>query len=240
VAQLLGNRENRSDGSGPVSADVVPRGRLERRKLALLLVAAAAWGIAIDANVLPILAPTGNSTAAQATTATGFALIGILFGPLAGALGGLLRDGTSTILTIIIHPHLVQRGNFPQHLGTAVVDILEDMILGWIPGLIGLRTRRLPLLALASGVAAWISLPFLIVTDTLIRGRPDRVWKALTTITGNWDQPVDPGLTVYALFTACFVALALAWRHGLSRRSLAIVIACGAAALALVVLGANP
>jgi hypothetical protein len=217
--------------------DLVPVSRLPPLPIAAaLVVTSAAWGIVVDGPIIPVLAPSGNSTLWQATTAAAFALLGILYGPVLGALGGLVRDGTSTVITLALHPHHFTDG---QWLGRAAVDIFEDVVLGLGPGLARLWTRRVAVLTLAAGAAAWLSLPFLLAADALIDGRPSRVVAALTTITGNWDQPVDPGLTVYALFTAAFVALALARWTTRPARTLLLGGVFLSAALILVGLGAH-
>jgi hypothetical protein len=196
---------------------------------------AAAWGILVDRNLIPVLAPTGNSTIIQATTAASFAVLGILFGPVPGALGGLVRDGGGHILLLLIHPGPAAL----EALGRAAPDILEDVMLGLIPGLAGRVTRRALPLLIATAAAAWISLPFLEVGNVLVAGRPALIWTVLTTAPGDWNEPVDPGLTVYALLTAGMAAAVLVpWS---SRRWIAVC--AGAALLAagglLIALGAH-
>jgi hypothetical protein len=193
----------------------------------------------VDSRVIPVLAPTGNSTLFQASTAALFAVIGIVFGPLAGALGGLVRDGTGYVVILALHPGMVMQPGFLLWLGRAAADILEDMLLGLVPGLVALRTRRLGVLAAASAGAAWISLPFLVVADTLLSTHPGTVLTALGTVTGDWDEPVDPGLTVYALLTGALVALLLARRSSRPRMALAIAGAFALPAALLIVLGAH-
>ena len=214
--------------------------RPRTRVLAELVVGAAVWGMLVDSSLLPVLRPTGNSTIFQATTAAAFALLGILYGPWVGASGGLVRDGTGYLTLLLIHPAMVLHPGFATRAGHAIVDIIEDMLLGWIPALVAQHTRRLDLLALATAAAAWVSLPFLVAGTVLTAGHPGRLWTALTTAVGDWNEPVDPGLTVYALLAAAFVTLALArWS---SRPRAALLLAAGFAlpAAALIALGAHP
>jgi hypothetical protein len=63
---------------------------------ALLLLAAACWGVLVDSSAIPVLAPTSNSTLFQASTAALFALLGIFGGPLAGALGDSCATAAAT------------------------------------------------------------------------------------------------------------------------------------------------
>jgi hypothetical protein len=175
----------------------------------VLVLAAAVWGMVVDGNFIQILTPTGNSTLFQASTAAAFAILGILFGPLAGAMGGLIRDGSSFVVNLIEDPGLISHPDFWQVVGRSIADTLEDVVLGLVPGIVALYTRRLSILSLVAGVTAWFSLPFLVISNTLIAGYPDKVWLALGTATGNWDQPVDPSIYVYGLFTAALVALGL-------------------------------
>lgn len=178
----------------------------------LLVLCAAVWGTIVDADIIPILAPTGNSTIVQATTAASFALLGIVFGPVTGAVVGLVRDGSGYIATFVLHPGIAAHAGFLHWAGRGTADTAEDMILGWIPGLAARRTRRLSLLAVSAAAAAWISLPLLVAANTLIDGHPGQVWHALGTAVGDWDEPVDPGLYVYALLTGAMVALVLSRR----------------------------
>jgi hypothetical protein len=208
-------------------------------RLWALILLAALWGMVVDGNFIPILAPTGNSTVFQASTAASFALLGILFGPLAGALGGLIRDGSSAVVTLALHPAIVTHPDFLAWSIKKAADIFEDVVLGWVPGLIGLRTRRpVPLTITAVGTA-WLSLPFLVICNTLADGHPAMVWTALRTMTGDWDQPVDPGLTVYALLTGGMVALFLAPRTTQPVRACLIGGFFTAAGLALIAMGGH-
>lgn len=209
------------------------------RALLTLVFLAAAWGIVVDAHIIPILAPTGNSTLFQATTAASFAVLGILFGPGIGALVGLVRDGTSSLTTLFMHPHAPAQIGYVQWIAFRAADILEDVVLGWVPGLVAQRTKRVTSLVLAAAVAAWLSLPALVTANTLIAGHPGGIWHALGTAVGDWDEPVDPGLTVYALWTGCFVALTLAPLSSRPRRSLVQAAACGVTAVAMVMAGAH-
>lgn len=188
---------------------IVPRVRTTRLRVTLYVLLAAAWGAIVDGNFIPLLAPTSNSTIFQASTAAAFAAVGILFGPVAGGMGGLVRDGSGHVLTLLLHPGLPAL----EALGRAVPDILEDVVLGLIPGLAGLYTRRFLVLLAATFAAAWISLPlFLEVGNALVAARPDTIPTLLTTAPGDWNQPVDPGLTVYALLTAGMAGFAVAQR----------------------------
>jgi hypothetical protein len=93
--------------------------RPSRRALvAVSVLLAALWGMVVDSPLIPVLAPTGNSTLFQASTAALFAVIGIVFGPLAGALGGLVRDATGYALTEGSPPHA--SGLEPQWCGGLV------------------------------------------------------------------------------------------------------------------------
>ncbi|HLZ21532.1 MAG TPA: hypothetical protein VKQ30_05370 [Ktedonobacterales bacterium] len=208
--------------------------------LAVLVVATALWGLVVDSPFIPLLRPTGNSTLFQSTTAAAFALLGILFGPLAGALGGLVRDGIGPLATILLHPGMVTHPGFLAWLARAVVDTLEDVVLGWVPGLLAVRTQRVLPLAAASAAAAWLSLPFLVAGTTLFSDHPNQIWLALTTRAGDWNEPVDPGLTVYALLTGALVALALARWTTRPRISLEIALLFAAPAVLLIALGAHP
>lgn len=222
------------------AADVVARVRRPRPiVLAALLIGAAAWGILVDGSLLPVLQPTGSSTIFQASTAAVFAVIGILFGPLAGALGGLIRDGLPVVLTLMLHPAIVTHPDFLQWLGRGVMDILEDVVLGWVPGLVALRTRRLGVLTMVAAVTTWLSLPFRLVGDTLIDGHASQLWTALTTPLGDWNEPVDPALAVYALVTAAMVALALTRCTARPRVALLIGVAYVAGAALLIALGGH-
>lgn len=205
---------------------------------ALVILLSAIWGIVVDKNIVPILTPTGNSTIVQATTAAAFALIGILIGPLAGGLAGLLRDGTAYVATLIYNPQIVTEPGFPQWIGHGIVDTLEDVVLGLVPGLVALRTRSIVALAFTSAATAWLSLPFLLIADALIDGRPDLVGHVLTTHRPDWDAPVDGGLLVYAVVTGAFVALALAGLATRPRTALLVAALYGAAACLLIALGA--
>ena len=208
--------------------------------LASLVMASAAWGMVVDSSLIPVLRPTGNSTIFEATTAAAFALLGILYGPWVGASGGLVRDGTGYLLVLLIHPAMVLHPGFAAHAAHAIVDIVEDMLLGWIPALVAQHTRRLDLLVLATAVAAWISLPFLVAGTVLSAGHPGQLWHALTTAVGDWNEPVDPGLTVYALLAGAFVSLALARWCSRPRAALLLAATCAAPALLLIALGAHP
>lgn len=219
---------------------VLPIGRPRSMVLAALIVTAAAWGIIVDSPTIPLLAPTGNSTFFQSTTAAAFALIGIFFGPVPGALGGLVRDGTGALLVVITHPALIRQPGFLPWIGRTVVDILEDVVLGLVPGLVALRFRRVSVLAATSAVTAWLSLPFLVVGSLVAYGQFGQILPALTSRPGDWNEPVDPALTVYALLTGAFVAVVLAARVTRPRRALAIGAGYAALALVLIVLGAHP
>ncbi len=208
--------------------------------LASLVMVSAAWGMVVDSSLIPVLRPTGNSTIFEATTAAAFALLGILYGPWAGASGGLVRDGTGYLLILLIHPGMALHPGFAARAGHAVVDIVEDMLLGWLPALVARHTRRLDLLALATAGAAWISLPFLVAGTVLSTGHPAQIWHALTTAAGDWNEPVDPGLTVYALLAGAFVSLALARWSARPRTAMLLAAAFAAPAVLLIALGAHP
>ncbi|HEX6797781.1 MAG TPA: hypothetical protein VF116_08720 [Ktedonobacterales bacterium] len=212
--------------------------------LAGLVVLSAIWGMVVDGSLIPVpvpaLAPTGNSTLFQATTAAAFALLGILYGPWVGASGGLVRDGTGYLALLLIHPAMVLHPGFAARAGHAAVDIVEDMLLGWIPALVAQHTRRLDLLALATAGAAWVSLPFLVAGTVLSAGHPGHLWTALTTAVGDWNEPVDPGLTVYALLAGALVTLALAHWTSRPRIALLLAVAFAAPAALLIALGAHP
>lgn len=212
--------------------------------LAGLVVASAVWGMLVDSSLLPVplLSPTGNSTIFQATTVAAFALLGILYGPWIGASGGLVRDGTGYLLLLALHPAMVLHPGFAGWAGHAAADIVEDMLLGWIPALVAQHTHRLDLLALATTGAAWISLPFLVAGTVLSSGHPSQLWSALTTAVGDWNEPVDPGLTVYALLAGAFVALVFALARWSSRPRAALLLAAALAlpAVLLIALGAHP
>lgn len=234
-------REGQQGDRGDAAANVVRHvRRLHSISLGVLLVVAAYWGIVVDASLIPVLRPTGNSTIFQASTSAVFAVLGILFGPLVGALGGLVRDGTPFVLTLILHPGIVAHPDFIRWFGNEVMDILEDVVLGWVPGLVALRTRRLSVLAFAAAVTTWLSLPLRTVGDLLIDGQAGQIWSVLTRRAGDWNQPADPALTVYALVTGAMVALALAWWTSRPRLSLLIGLAYCAGAAALIALGAHP
>lgn len=237
VVSSVGRQDERSDAAASVVRRVR---RLHPIALGTLLVVAAYWGIVVDASLIPVLRPTGGSTIFQASTAAVFAILGIFFGPLVGALGGVIRDGTGFVLTLIVHPEIVTHRDFLQWFGNGVVDILEDVVLGWVPGLVALRTRRLSVLAFASAAAAWLSLPLRTVCDLLINGQASQIWSALTMRPGDWNEPADPALTVYALVTGAMVALALAWWTSRPRLSLLIGAAYVAGAAVLIALGAHP
>ncbi len=237
VEGRVGRLGERSDAAASVVRRVR---RLHRITLGTLLVVAAYWGIVVDASLIPVLQPTGGSTIFQASTAAVFAILGIFFGPLVGALGGVIRDGTGFVLTLIVHPEIVTHGNFLQWFGNGVVDILEDVVLGWVPGLVALRTRRLSVLAFASAATAWLSLPLRTVCDLVINGQASHIWSTFTTQAGDWNQPADPALTVYALVTGAMVALALAWWTSRPRLSLLIGVAYGVGAAVLIARGAHP
>lgn len=224
----------------------LPPPRIARMKrpragvLTVLVLSSAVWGMLVDSSLIPVLRPTGNSTLFQATTAAAFALLGILYGPWIGASGGLVRDGTGYLLILLIRPAMMLHPGFAGHAGHAIVDIVEDMLLGWIPGLVAQHTRRLDLLALATAAAAWISLPFLTAGTVLSAGHPAQLWHALTTTVGDWNEPVDPGLTVYALLAGALVSLALARWSSRPRTALLLAAAFAAPALVLIALGAHP
>ena len=188
---------------------IIPRARAGRGLVALYVLLAAAWGMLVDANVIPVLAPTGNSTIFQSSTAAAFAVLGVLFGPVPGGIGGLIRDSSGHVLTLLLHPGLPALGA----LGRAIPDILEDVVLGLIPGLAGVSTRRLLPLLVATFAAAWLSLPvFLEIGNALVAGRPSTIPTRLTTAPGDWNQPVDPGLTVYAFLATGITTCVLAQR----------------------------
>jgi hypothetical protein len=234
-------RDGQQGEWGDAAANVVRRVRgLQPVTLGVLLVVAAYWGIVVDASLIPVLQPTGSSTIFQASTSAVFAVLGIFFGPLVGALGGLIRDGTPFVLTLILHPDIVTHHDFLRWFGNEVMDILEDVVLGWVPGLVAVRTRRLSTLAFAAAVTTWLSLPLRTVGDMLINGQAGQIWSALTTKVGDWNQPADPALTVYALVTGAMVALGLAWWTSRPRLSLLIGVAYCAGAAALIALGAHP
>jgi hypothetical protein len=207
--------------------------------IAALVVATALWGVVVDADFVPLLAPTGNSTIFQASTAASFATLGVLFGPGIGALAGILRDTIIYIEQVIVAPTKSLHAGVTHYIIRWLIDALEDGILGFLPGLIALRTRRLSLIAAVSALAAWISLPLLVIGNTLNDGQPGQVWHALTTKIGDWDEPVDPGLTVYALLTAALVAVALARWTTRPRSALVIGGVWLAFAVALMALGGH-
>lgn len=227
----------------------VPR----RALLSILILATALWGIVVDSSLVPILTPSGNSTLVQATTAAPEALLGILFGPLTGALPGMLRDGTLYLAEFVLHPEIVRHPElFRDHprilhaqpgtllwIGRAAADIFEDMIVGMVPGVVGRRTGRFLALAGATFAGTWISLPFYVASLGLMDRGVAGMIQRLTSITGHWNQPVDPGLTVYALFTAGLVSLALTFRSTIPRRSALTGVLLCSAALVLILLGAH-
>src|SRR5947209_126514 len=172
-----------------------------------LVILSAAWGGMVDWNIIPMLSPTGSSTIFQSTTAGSFAAVGILFGPLAGGLCGLCRDGTSYVVTFMLHPGMIGQPGFTVWLLRGVTDTLEDVVLGLVPGLIALRTRRLLPLLGTTAATTWLSLPMLVIANRLAPWHPEQVWSALATAVGDWDEPVDPGLTVYALLAGAVTAL---------------------------------
>lgn len=237
VERRDGQQGTRSDTAASVVRCVR---RLHPITIGTLLVVAAYWGIVVDASLIPVLRPTGGSTIFQASTSAVFALLGIFFGPLVGALGGLIRDGTPFVLTLIAHPDIVTHPDFLRWFGNEVMDILEDVVLGWVPGLVALRTRRLSVLAFAAAATTWLSLPLRTVGDLLIAGQAGQIWGTLTTKDSDWNQPADPSLTVYALVTGAMVALALAWWTSHPRLSLLIGVAYCAGAALLIALGAHP
>jgi len=61
----------------------------------------------------------------------------------------------------------------------------------------------------------------------------------LTTAAGDWNEPVDPGLTVYALITGALVAAAAARWTSRPRRALGIGLLFALPALLLLALGAH-
>lgn len=217
----------------------IPRLSRSWKARGILVVAAALWGIVVDANLIPILAPTTNSTIFQASTAASFALIGILFGPLEGALAGLLRDGSIYLFMLLNHHGSQLHGHGLQWSGRAAADILEDVVLGLIPGLVGLRTRHAGALILATGITTWASLPLLVMANTAIAGHIDQIPDALTTRVGDWDEPVDPGLLVYALLTAGLVALAVSRGISAPRFSRTAGWTCCVGAALLMLLGSH-
>lgn len=229
-----------SGGSDVAENDVRRVRRPHPVVLGVMLVVAALWGIVVDASPIPVLQPTGGSTIFQASTAAVFAILGIFFGPLVGALGGVIRDGTGFVLTLIVHPEIVTHRDFIQWFANGVVDILEDVVLGWVPALVAQRTRRLSVLAFASAATAWLSLPFRTVCDFLINGQAGQIWSTLTTSVNDWSQPSDPALTVYALVTGAMVTLALAWWTNRPRLSLLIGAGYTVGAAVLIALGAHP
>lgn len=215
--------------------------RPRRLRVAAAVVAAALWGLVVDANVIPVLTPTGNSTLAQATTAALCALVGIAYGPAAGALVGLLRDGSGYVARAVIEPGAILHTGVLLWAGRAAMDILEDVVLGLVPGLAARRTGRVGTLAAVAALTAWLSLPvFLVAGDVLLDGRPDLLWRALTIRAGHWNEPADPGLAIYALATGALVALALTLKRTQRRRAAGTALALGVPALALIALGAHP
>lgn len=215
------------------------RGRPSGGVIAALVMATALWGVVVDADFVPLLAPTGNSTIFQASTAASFATLGVLFGPGIGALAGILRDTIIYIEQVIVEPTKSLHAGALHYVIRWLIDALEDAILGFLPGLVALRTRRLSVIAVTSALAAWISLPLLVIGNTLNDGQPGQVWHALTTKIGDWDEPVDPGLAVYALLTAALVACALARWTTRPRRALLIGGVFLAFAAALMALGGH-
>lgn len=205
-----------------------------------LVALTAFWGVVVDADVIPLLAPTGNSTLFQASTAASFSILGILFGPWIGALAGICRDTFIYVEQVIAHPSASLQAGVPHYVVKWLVDAIEDAMLGFIPGLVALRIRRLGALTIVSAISAWISLPFLVIGYTLNDGHPSQVWHAITTTPGDWNEPVDPNLTVYALLVAAMVALVVARWTTRPRASLAIGAAFAAAALALILFGGHP
>ncbi|HEX8037377.1 MAG TPA: hypothetical protein VF510_26210, partial [Ktedonobacterales bacterium] len=76
-------RDGQQGERGDAAANVVRRVRgLQPVTLGVLLVVAAYWGIVVDASLIPVLQPTGDSTIFQASTSAVFAVLGIFFGPL--------------------------------------------------------------------------------------------------------------------------------------------------------------
>lgn len=222
----------------PAAVRELPR-RPSGGLIATLIVLTAIWGVVVDANFIPLLAPTGNSTIFQGSTAASFATLGVLFGPGIGALGGLLRDTIIYIEQVIVNPTTSLHAGVMHYIVRWLIDALEDAVLGFLPGLIALRTRRLSLIAATAALAAWVSLPLLVIGNTLNDGQPAQVWHALTTKIGDWDEPVDPGLTVYALLTAALVAVALARWTTRPRSSFVIAAAYLAVAIALMAFGGH-
>lgn len=207
--------------------------------IAGLVALTAFWGVVVDADVIPVLAPTGNSTVFQASTAAPFAILGVIFGPWVGALAGFCRDTFIYVEQVIVQPSKSLQAGVPHYLVKGLVDAIEDAMLGFIPGLVALRTRRLGVLAIVSAASAWISLPFLTAGYTLNDGHAAQMWRALATEAGDWNEPVDPSLTVYALLVGAFVSLALAHWTNRPRISVAIGAALAAGALALMVVGGH-
>lgn len=204
-----------------------------------MILVTAIWGMFVDGNVLPVLSPTTNSTIIQATTAAAFAVLGILFGPLAGAAGGLVRDGSIYLSMFIVHPEMVKHEGLGPWLGRAWTDIFEDMLLGLVPGLIGMRSRRFVLLILGAAVGAWISLPFLIAGDAIFAGQIDQLPDILTTVVGDWNEPVDPGLYVYALLAAAMAGAVITPLCSRRRPALSLSALLGVFGIILVLLGAH-
>ena len=226
--------------NGVQAANVVTASRTTPRLLVAGLVALTAfWGVVVDANVIPLLAPTGNSTIFQASTAAPYACLGVLFGPVVGASAGILRDTFIYIEQVIAAPSASLHAGVFHYIGRWLVDALEDGILGFVPGVVALRLRRMDALALASATAAWISLPFLVVGNTLNDGRPGHVLQALATAPGDWNEPVDLGLTVYAVVVGAMVACGLSRWSARPRASLAIGACFAAGAGLLIALGGH-
>ncbi|MGH2487307.1 MAG: hypothetical protein ACRDHE_14965 [Ktedonobacterales bacterium] len=224
--------------TAPATVRELPR-RPSGGVIAALVVLTALWGVVVDADFVPVLAPTGNSTIFQASTAASFATLGVLFGPGIGALAGILRDTIIYIEQVIAEPTTSLHAGVLHYIARWLIDALEDAILGFLPGLVAQRTRRLSLIAAAAALAAWVSLPLLVIGNTLNDGQPAQVWHALTTKIGDWDEPVDPGLTVYALLTVALVAVALARWTTRRGRALVIMAAYLALAVALMLLGGH-
>lgn len=230
-------RERWIDDERAPNRVVRPR-RPRPRVLAGLILGSAVWGMMVDSPLIPMLRPTGNSTLFQSSTAAFFAVLGIFFGPLAGALGGLVRDGTGYALTLALHPRMVTEPGFWNWLASGAVDTFEDVMLGLVPGLVALWTRRVSVLVASAAVAAWVSLPFLVAGTLLAYGHAGQVWSALGTAPGDWNEPVDPGLTIYALLTGALVALALGVAGRTTRRwaTLLLALAYAAPAVGLIAL----
>lgn len=221
-------------------ADLLTVGRRMRWTLiAGLVIVTALWGVVVDANVIPALAPTSNSTLFQASTAAPYATLGIFFGPGVGALAGFSRDTLIYIEQVIVSPSTSLHAGVLHYILRWLIDALEDAILGLLPGLVALRAQRVSALVTASALAAWVSLPFLTIGNTLNDGHPSQVWRALTSAPGDWNEPVDLGMTVYALLVAAMVALALTRWSSRPRVSLAIGAAFAAGALLLMALGGH-